>query len=136
MSCQLLTLTVTSWPSGAPDTCYVHMLAQEVAFRRESPNIWVGSQTIAYCRIKNIYRLQWAPGPPRRVALRLTYELGEKSDACLKSDREFRETQWKEGMADVEWAEGDADKPLPLPLAGCKSFVTGPGQFPAQAFQR
>jgi hypothetical protein len=136
MNCQLLTLTVMPLPSGEPGTCYVQMLTQEVVFRRESPDTWVGSHTIVYCRIKNIYRLQWSPGPPRRVALRVTYELGEKSEACLKADREFRETEWKEGIADVEWAEGDPNKPLSIPIAGCKSFVTGPGQFPARAFQR
>ena len=136
MNCQLVTLTVTPSPNGTPGVCYIQMWAQGIEFRRESPNIWVGSHTVAYCRTKSIFRLEQSPGPPRRVALRLTYEIGERSDACLKADREFREKEWKDGMADVEWTEGDPDKLLSFPITHCKSFVTGPGRFPAAAFSR
>jgi hypothetical protein len=136
MNCELMVFSVFPWSAGGSGNCQVHLLAQSLVFRREDANTWVGDYTVAYCRIKNTYRLVQSVGPPRRVALRLTYELGEKSEGCLKAEREFREKEWKEGMAALEWTEAGPDKLIPFVMPACKSFTTGPGQFPAAAFPR
>jgi hypothetical protein len=137
MSCQLMVLSVFASATDEPGDCQLYLGAQSIEFRREDANTWVGDYTIAYCSIKNTIRLVQSSGPPRRVMLRVSYELGEKSEACLKADREFREkAEWKEALKDLEWIETGSDKFIPFRTPACKSFAVGPGEFPAAAFPR
>lgn len=120
---------------GAPGQCFVNIASYDVVFRREDASAWIGDVTVAYCRSRTTYRLSQSAATPRRIVLRLSYDIGDRSEACVKSFEEAWRGH-KERALEFVWSEGDPGTPRAIPMPACKSFVTGAGRFPAGAFPR
>ena len=135
MSCELLYVSVFPW-GGETGRCYLQLSAQSHAFTRSGANSWAAEITSPFCRTKTLFRLAQSTETPKRVTLSVTVEVGEKTEECQKSAVEMRKG-WPGLALVLEWTEGDPDRLLPFPMpAACKSWVTGPGQFPGGAFPR
>jgi hypothetical protein len=136
MDCTFMILNVRPFSFAGEGNCHVTLLAQRYEFRRVDQKTWVGEYEVAFCRLTTHFRLVQIDGPPKRIALRRTYEYRDRSARCVESERELRESEAKTPTLDLEWTDQGPDKLIPLKIANCKSYTTDPGQFPVRAFSR
>ena len=137
MNCEFL--VVSAFPfvvdAGKDGQCMLSVVAQSVEFRRRDADTWVGDVTAAYCRTKTIYQFSRSSEKPRRIKVRQTFELGDKSESCQKSFTEAM-GKLKDGAVEWLWVEKDASPPIAVPMPSCKSYFVPSGQFPEKAFSR